>query len=78
MSVKQPKTTVKQHFWGSQIAFHFFIKHVFLAPQGALVVIAFLITPAFSSNTFCFFLHPGQPLTPVALMPLKLCRKLQD
>ena len=45
MSVKQPKTIVKQHFWGSQIAFQFYIKHVLLAPQGALVVIAFLITP---------------------------------
>ena len=58
MSVKQPKTTVKQHFWGSQIAFHFFIEHVLMY--------------------YSVFLHPGQPLTPVALMPLKLCRKLQD
>ena len=52
MSVKQPKTIVKQHFWGSQIAFQFYIKHVLLAPQGALVVIAFLITPASSSDIF--------------------------
>ena len=38
MSVKQPKTIAKQHFCGSQITFRFFIKHVLLAPQGALVV----------------------------------------
>ena len=54
MSEKQPKTIVKQHFWGSQIGFLFF-------------------------HYICsVFLRPGQSLTPVALMPLKLCQKLQE
>ena len=46
------------------------VKQHFGAPKLLLI---------FSLNMYySVFLHPGQPLTPVALMPLKLCRKLQD